>query len=247
MDTVVEKKHKLNSQTEFLDGPNNRGKELLFLLKSFLQFVKGFRTLHFVGPCITVFGSARIKENETEYNQSYEVGKRIADMGFTTMTGGGPGIMEAANKGAFQNGGKSVGCSIILPKEQKANPYLHCNVYFDYFFVRKVILVKYSYAYFILPGGFGTMDELFETLTLIQTGIMYNFPVVLMGVEFYKPLWQQIELMAAEGTINPKDLNLIKYTDDMDEAFDHIHKFVDTNYKIQHKRSAWWLLGEKKI
>ena len=134
----------------YLEGPKSRGYELLFAFKVFKQFIKGFRTLHFVGPCITVFGSARFKEDHPYYQQAVELGKRIAQLGFTTMTGGGPGIMEGANRGAFENGGQSVGCNIQLPFEQQSNPYLHKSVTFEHFFVRKVLLIKYSYAFIII-------------------------------------------------------------------------------------------------
>ena len=150
----------------YLDGPKSRGFELSFAFRVFWQFIRGFRKLHFIGPCITVFGSARFKEDHIYYKAAVEFGKRIADMGFTTLTGGGPGVMEAANRGAFENGGQSIGCNIQLPFEQKPNPYVHKSVTFEHFFVRKVLLTKYSYAFIILPGGFGTMDELFEILTL---------------------------------------------------------------------------------
>lgn len=148
-------------ESVYLDGPKPRINEFLFAWSVFRQFIKGFRTLHFVGPCITVFGSARFKEGDRYYEAARAFGKRIAALGFTTMTGGGPGIMEAANRGAFENGGSSVGCNIKLPYEQHPNPYMHKWLTFDYFFIRKVVLVKYSYAFIIMPGGFGTMDEFF--------------------------------------------------------------------------------------
>src|SRR5690606_22634617 len=134
-------------QHVYLDGPKARGYELLFGIKVFCEFIKGFRKLHFMGPCITVFGSARFKEDHRFYRAAREFGKRIAEMGFTTMTGGGPGIMEAANRGAFENGGRSVGCNIQLPFEQHENPYTHTSVTFEHFFVRKTLLIKYSYAF----------------------------------------------------------------------------------------------------
>src|SRR6266481_4311254 len=190
----------------YLDGPKNRSYELGFAWKVFKEFMKGFRTLHFVGPCITVFGSARFKETDFFYEKAKEFGKRIADIGFTTMTGGGPGIMEAANRGAFENGGMSVGCNIQLPFEQKVNPYVDTSSTFEHFFVRKTMLVKYSYAFIIMPGGFGTMDEFFETLTLIQTKTLVRFPIVLFGKEYYQPLFDYMEFMAREGTISKEDM-----------------------------------------
>src|SRR5215217_6744081 len=170
----------------YLEGPKNRRYELRFAWKVFTQFIKAFRTLHYVGPCITVFGSARFKEDNIYYQQAREFGKRIAEAGFTTVTGGGPGIMEAANRGAYENGGMSVGCNIRLPFEQVGNKYVHKSYTFEHFFVRKTLLIKYSYAFIILPGGFGTMDEFFETLTLIQTKTLTTFPMVLIGKQYYK-------------------------------------------------------------
>jgi uncharacterized protein (TIGR00730 family) len=241
---AVEKLSKFNHLTHYLDGPNSRGKELQFAFKSFIQFIKGFRTLHFVGPCISVFGSARINSNVPMYRAAEEFGKRISAIGFTVMTGGGPGIMEAANKGAYENGGASCGCTIKLPHEQKSNQYLHREISFDYFFVRKVLLVKYSYAFIVLPGGFGTLDELFETLTLIQTGILHHFPVVVHGKEYYGRLMEMIQTMIEAKTINEKDMDLILFSDDIDEAMNHIQKYIDSNYKIKAKPKPWWIFGE---
>ena len=229
----------------FLEGPKSRGYELAFAFKVFKQFIKGFRTLHFVGPCITVFGSARFKEDHPYYQQAVEFGKRIAQMGFTTMTGGGPGIMEAANKGAFENGGQSVGCNIRLPFEQKANPYLHTSITFEHFFVRKALLIKYSYAFIIMPGGFGTMDEFFETLTLVQTKTLTQFPLVLFGKEYYKELMEAINDMALKGTISKEDMKLVLLTDDHNEAMDHIHLYITSNYKVK-QRKRFWAFFEKR-
>ena len=225
----------------FLEGPKSRGYELSFAWRVFKQFIKGFRNLHFLGPCITVFGSARFKEDHPYYVKAREFGKSIAEMGFVTMTGGGPGIMEAANRGAFENGGKSVGCNIQLPFEQQSNPYLHKSVTFEHFFVRKVLLVKYSYGFIIMPGGFGTMDEFFETLTLVQTKTVTQFPIVLFGKDYYKQLLETIEDMAEQGTISKEDMNLVLVTDSVDEAMQHIHTYISTNYKIRPRRRNWWL------
>lgn len=229
----------------FLEGPKSRGYELNFAFRVFKQFIKGFRSLHFIGPCITVFGSARFKEDHPYYQQAREFGKRIADLGFTTMTGGGPGIMEAANRGAYENGGFSVGCNIQLPFEQKENPYLNKSVTFEHFFVRKVLLVKYSYAFIIMPGGFGTMDEFFETLTLVQTKTVTQFPIVLFDKTFYKELMETIEAMAEQGTIAREDMNLVLVTDDMDEAMNHIRNYITTNYKVRPRRRFWWLFEKR--
>ncbi|TXJ23294.1 MAG: TIGR00730 family Rossman fold protein [Chitinophagaceae bacterium] len=229
----------------FLDGPKSRGYELGFAFRVFRQFIKGFRALHFMGPCITVFGSARFKEDHPYYQQAREFGKRIAALGFTTMTGGGPGIMEAANRGAYESGGASVGCNIQLPFEQKENPYLHKSVTFEHFFVRKVLLIKYSYAFIIMPGGFGTMDEFFETLTLVQTKTITQFPIVLFGKEYYRELLETIEDMAKKGTIAKEDMELVLVTDDMDEAMAHIHNYITTNYKIKPRKRLWWLFEKR--
>ncbi|MGZ8553172.1 MAG: LOG family protein, partial [Chitinophagaceae bacterium] len=168
-----------------------------------------------------------------------EFGKRIAQMGFTTMTGGGPGIMEAANKGAFENGGQSVGCNIQLPFEQQVNPYVHKSVTFEHFFVRKVLLIKYSYAFIIMPGGFGTMDEFFETLTLVQTKTLIQFPIVLFGKEYYKEMLEAMNDMAVKGTISKEDMNLVLLTDDHNEAMNHIRHYITSNYKVKRRKRSW--------
>ncbi|MFN0133614.1 MAG: TIGR00730 family Rossman fold protein [Phycisphaerales bacterium] len=206
-------------ERRFLEGPRKRLDELARALRIFIEFIRGFRSLHFVGPCVTVFGSARFPQGHRYYELARDVGKGIASLGLTTMTGGGPGVMEAANRGAQEAGGTSIGCNIKLPMEQKPNPYLDRFVEFRYFFVRKVMLVKYSYAFVVLPGGFGTLDELFEALTLIQTRKISNFPVILMGTDFWAPLLTFLrERFVAEGTIDPADADLLFVTDSADEA-----------------------------
>jgi uncharacterized protein (TIGR00730 family) len=229
----------------YLDGPKSRGYELGFAIRVFRQFIKGFRTLHFVGPCITVFGSARFKEDHPYYRATRDLGKRIAELGFTVMTGGGPGIMEAANRGAFENGGMSVGCNIQLPFEQKPNPYMQKSITFEHFFVRKVLLIKYSYAFIIMPGGFGTMDEFFETLTLVQTKTITQFPIVLFGKEYHQPLMEMIEWMAKQGTISKEDLSLVLLTDDENEAMEHIRSYININYKIKPRKRYRWLFEKR--
>jgi uncharacterized protein (TIGR00730 family) len=229
----------------YLEGPKSRGYELLFAWRVFKQFIKGFRTFHFAGPCITVFGSARFTEEHPYYQQAREFGQRIAALGMTTLTGGGPGIMEAANRGAYESNGQSVGCNIVLPFEQKENPYLHYSVTFEHFFVRKVLLVKYSYAFIIMPGGFGTMDELFETLTLVQTNTISQFPIILFGKSFYQPLMDTIDKMLEEKTISASDLELLLFTDSVDEAMAHIQKYIRSNYKIKPRKRRWWLLERR--
>ena len=229
----------------FLEGPKSRSYEFNFAFRIFSQFIKGFRTLHFVGPCITVFGSARFKEAHPYYSVAREFGKRISDLGLTVMTGGGPGIMEAANRGAFENGGMSVGCNIRLPFEQKPNKYMNKWLTFDYFFVRKVMMVKYSYAFIIMPGGFGTMDEFFETLTLVQTKIVTQFPIVLYGKAYYKELWEYLEYMVHQGTINREDLSLVLLTDDVNDAITHIRTYIKKNYKLKPRKKKWWFFEKR--
>lgn len=237
----MKSKHRLY---KYLEGPGSRLSEFKFTFNVMRQFIKGFRKLHFVGPCITVFGSARFKEDHKYYQLAYNVGAEIAKFGFAVMTGGGPGIMEAANRGAYENGGKSVGCNIRLPHEQSHNLYMNSWVEFEHFFVRKVLLLKYSYAFFVLPGGWGTMDELFETLTLIQTGIVRNFPVVIMGKDYFQPLYEYLDYMIDQGTISRSDMDLILLTDSIDEAFDHLSKYLEDTYKMKMKRKRMWVLGE---
>ncbi|WP_235296429.1 LOG family protein [Portibacter marinus] len=237
----------LDPKSQFLDGPNSRGKELTFSLKVMLQLLKGFRKLHFVGPCITFFGSARTPKDHIYYQKTSELSRELSKLGFTIMTGGGPGIMEAANRGAFERGGKSVGCAIRLPREQDVNQYMHKWIVFDFFFVRKVLLLKYSYAFVVMPGGFGTLDELFETITLIQTAILHHFPVVVMGSEYYSDIQSMILKMEREQTISPEDKQLVLFTDSTDEAVNHIKVYIAENYKVKYKRKAFWLLGEKRL
>jgi len=229
----------------YLKGPRSRSYELGFALRVFGQFLRGFRMLHFVGPCITVFGSARFKEENPYYQKAIQVGKGISKLGFSVMTGGGPGIMEAANRGAFENGGMSVGCNIQLPFEQKPNRYMQRSITFEHFFVRKVLLVKYSYAFIIMPGGFGTMDEFYETLTLVQTKSISQFPIVLFGKEFYKPLMEHIEWMVRQGTVSKEDMNLVLLTDSVEEAMKHIRTYIGANYKIKPRKRLWWLFEKR--
>jgi uncharacterized protein (TIGR00730 family) len=205
--------------TRFLQGAQTRGFELARAGRIFLEVMRGFRSLHFVGPCVTVFGSARFTEAHPYYALAREVGGRLARAGFTVMTGGGPGVMEAANRGAREGGGRSVGCNIELPEEQKPNPYLDRWITFRHFFVRKLMLVKYSYAFIALPGGFGTLDEVFEIATLIQTGKIREFPLVLMGREFWRPLMDFLrDRLVTEATIGPEDPERILMTDSAVEA-----------------------------
>jgi len=235
----------IDNDKVFLDGPKPRLQELRFAFSVFSQFIKGFRVLHFIGPCITVFGSARFEEGSVYYKAAIDFGRAIAKLGLTTLTGGGPGIMEAANRGAFEEKGVSVGCNIKLPFEQKPNPYVQKSIQFKHFFVRKVLLVKYSYAFIIMPGGFGTMDELYETLTLIQTKSINQFPVVLFGKEYYQPMMNFIYKMAEAGTINKQDLNLMILTDDVAEGMRHIQQYIKNNYNQKPINRMWWLFENK--
>jgi len=221
----------------FLSGPQERGSELWFVLQVFIEFILGFRKLHFIGPCVTFFGSARFGEDHVFYAKARALAEMVSRQGFTIITGGGPGIMEAANRGAFEAGGLSVGCNILLPHEQKENPYLDSYVNFKYFFTRKVLLVKYSYAFIIFPGGFGTLDELFETLTLIQTRKIEGFPVVLYGVEYWTPVLDMMKRMEEEHTILPEDRNLLLVTDSLEEANDYIQKEAYVKFKMEKKRA----------
>ncbi|MDQ2977582.1 MAG: TIGR00730 family Rossman fold protein [Acidobacteriota bacterium] len=231
----------------FLEGPKSRGRELYSVLTILWELVKGFRALHFVGPCVTVFGSARFPESHPYYQLARTVGSRLARLGFTVMTGGGPGLMEAANRGAREAGGPSVGCNIVLPQEQKLNPYLDRKVTFRYFFVRKVMLVKYSYAFVVLPGGIGTMDELFEAVTLIQTKKIESFPVVLLGKDYWKPLVAFLNGMVEAGTISRQDLGLLLFTDSVDDAMAHIEKYAVVHFGLVRRKfpKSTPLLGEQ--
>ena len=208
----------------FLDGPQSRWKEFKFTLSTTFQLIKGFRAMHFLGPCITVFGSARFKEDHPYYELTRKASAEFAKLGFTIMTGGGPGLMEAANRGAKDAGGRSVGCNIELPHEQLPNPYLDKWVYLKHFFVRKVLLVKYSFAFVVMPGGFGTLDEYFEALTLIQTKTIRNFPIIIFCREYHQELIEHIELMRRKATIGNEDANIFLVTDDIQEAVDLIRE-----------------------
>ena len=189
------------------------------------EFVEGFDALATVGPSVSIFGSARSGEDSEEYVAARELAAKLVEKGFTIITGGGPGVMEAANRGAQEAGGVSVGCNIELPFEQQPNPYLDLSLDFRYFFVRKVMFVKYAEAFVIFPGGFGTLDELFEALTLIQTGKVDNFPVILWGRRFWTHLLELIQdPMLSDGKISPEDVDLLYVTDDLDEATDIIVK-----------------------
>ncbi len=236
------------SETEFLEGPHSRWTELKFLLKVMRQFFYGFRKLHFIGPCVTVFGSARFTEDHPYYHLTRQLSASISRLGFTIITGGGPGLMEAANRGARDVGGRSVGCNIILPKEQHPNKYLDKWVDFDYFFVRKTLLSKYSYAFVVMPGGYGTLDEFFEAITLIQTGKFQRFPIILMGKDYHRDLYEHIQRLVMEHTIDQADINLFLWTDSIEEAVNHINRYAIEGFNLKKKRKYQpvSLLGERR-
>jgi uncharacterized protein (TIGR00730 family) len=215
-DPTMTEDRKLLERTErpaFLDTDPWRA------LRIMSEFVEGFDAMAEIGPAITVFGSARVHEGSPAYDQAREIGRLLAKEGYAVITGGGPGVMEAANRGCQEGGGLSIGCNIELPHEQDINPYVDLGVEFRYFFARKVMFVKYADGFVILPGGFGTMDELFEALTLIQTGKIRHFPVVLVGSEFFGGLVSYIrETLLTGGMIAPEDVDLIRITDDAQEV-----------------------------
>lgn len=230
----------------FLEGPHSRLREIQLLARAMRDFVRGFRALHFIGPCITIFGSARFGGSHPYYELACEVGRRVSLLGFTVMTGGGPGLMEAANRGAKEAGGLSVGCNIELPLEQAPNVYLDKYITCHYFFVRKVLLFKYSYGFVVLPGGLGTLDELCEALTLMQTGKIASFPVVLIGTAYWQPFLALMREMITQGAVASSDLDLLKVTDDLDEAMRHLEThavgaFGLKRVKRTEPRPKWWL------
>ncbi len=237
-------------EIRYLQGPGRRRHELGRTLRIAREFLHGVRQLHFVGPCVTVFGSARFGEGDPYYDVARQIGAALARDGFTVMTGGGPGIMEAANRGAKEAGGISLGCNIKLPKEQEPNRYLDKWITFHYFFVRKVMLVKYSYAFVALPGGFGTMDEVFETLTLVQTGKIHDFPVVLVGEEYWSPLLAFLrDRLLARGAIAEADLELLFVSDDVEAVRRHIRERAVEQFGLTygprlHPRAV---LGERAL
>ena len=231
---------------EFLANPRSRWRNLAILHRIATEMLRGMRRLHFVGAAVTVFGSARVTPETSTYEQARQLGRALGSAGFAIITGGGPGVMEAANRGARDAGAKSIGCTIKLPFEEAANPHLDVQVDFHYFFTRKYMLTKYSSAFVVFPGGFGTADELFEALTLIQTGKMHDFPVVVCGGEFWRPLQEQLETMADSGMIARRDLDLLKFTDDIDEAVRHITEYAARGGKVARPPRELRILGERR-
>lgn len=234
----------------FLEGPRPRWREFLSVLKIAREFLYGFRHLHFVGPCVTFFGSARFKEDHPYYDAARELARRVGRVGFTIMTGGGPGIMEAANRGARDVGATSVGCNIRLPHEQDPNPYLDVSLTFDRFFVRKVLLLKYSMCFVVMPGGAGTLDELFETVTLIQTGKIRDFPILLYGRAYWAPMLEQVERMVAAGTLGREELRFVFVADSVDEATVLLQDRLVRMWQVANKRKdgpKWWFLEQRDV
>jgi uncharacterized protein (TIGR00730 family) len=231
-----------------LAGPQSRTGEALTLFSVMRDFLRGFRALHFVGPCVTVFGSARTPVASPYYNLARNIGSALAELGFTVMTGGGPGIMEAANRGAKDVGGRSVACNIELPREQQANAYLDRSVTLRHFFVRKTLLIKYSYAFIVFPGGFGTLDEMFEALTLIQTDKLADFPIVVMGTDYWREMLAFVNKMPDAGTIGRDDVKLLFATDSVEEAIAFLKEKAITSFGLYlgtPKHFSW--LGERGI
>jgi uncharacterized protein (TIGR00730 family) len=207
----------------FLAGRRSREADLESAVKIFLELLRGFESFNFTEPCVTVFGSARFGEDHEYYEMARDLGAALANAGYAVMTGGGPGIMEAANRGAKDAGGLSIGCNIHLPREQEPNAYLDRFIQMEHFFIRKVMLVKYSSAFVVMPGGFGTLDEAFEVATLIQTGKLERFPIVGMGLDF----WYQLrkfarETMLTTGVISEEDIAVVHPVSSIDEALQFI-------------------------
>ena len=246
MPTIDDKRQHID--LSFLEGPRSRRREFLSVLKIAREFLYGFRHLHFVGPCVTFFGSARFKEDHPYYTATRELARRVGQVGFTIMTGGGPGLMEAANRGARDAGATSVGCNIVLPHEQEPNPYLDVSLKFDRFFVRKVLLVKYSMCFVVMPGGAGTLDELFEAITLIQTGKIQDFPILLYGRTYWAPMLEQIEQMVEAGTLGREELKFVFVADSVDEATALLQdRLVLMWQQAQASKEGpkWWFLEKR--
>lgn len=227
----------MKKEIKFLQGPQNKLWEFTYTIDVLVQFIKGFRALYNVGPCVTIFGSARFKEDHVYYKQARQLSAEIAKLGFTIITGGGPGIMEAANRGAKDVGGRSVGCNIVLPMEQKPNPYLDKWVNIKFFFVRKTLLIKYSYAFVVMPGGFGTLDEFYEAVTLVQTKKISSFPIIIFDKSFHEKLLEHHKFMAEQNTIAESDLDLFLVTDSIPEAIKYIKDKSITGFNLTYAKN----------
>ena len=222
----VENNDPAHDEREFLIGARTMENEMERLKRISEEFEKGFRKLFRIGPAVTVFGSARFKEGHPYYELTRKVGRRLAEAGFTVLTGGGPGLMEAANRGAFEAGGKSYGLNIILPHEQKPNPYVHENIEFRYFFIRKVMLVKYSCAFIIMPGGLGTLDEMYEAATLIQCKKIGPFPLILMDKEFWRNVRDLTQHQVEQGAVGKDEIGFALTLDSPKKAVKTILKSI---------------------
>lgn len=231
------------AEIQFLEGPQSRFLEFKFIVFTLWELIRCFRKLHSTGPCITFFGSSRFTQDHPYYEFTRKAAGEYAKLGFAIMTGGGPGLMEAANRGAREVGGKSIGCNIKLPVDQTLNSYLDSWVEVKHFFIRKILLVKYSFAFVVMPGGFGTMDEYFEALTLIQTGKIKNFPIIIFNTQYHTALIEHINLMKQQGTINEADAKLFMVTDDIEEArlfiIEHSIKYYGLKTKFNAKPVTW--------
>ena len=234
----------------FLEGPRSRFDEFITLLRVIVDFLRGFRVLHFVGPCVTVFGSARVTESSPDLRTCPEDGFRGCTPGVYRYDGRWSRDYGSRESRAKDVNGRSVGCGIVLPNEQKPNAFLDRYVEMNYFFVRKTLLIKYSYAFVVMPGGAGTLDELFEALTLIQTHKIRNFPIVIMGTTYWKDLIDFVPKMAAAGMINQADINLLYATDSVDEAIEHIREKAIKPFGLtlvtRLRRHMPWL-GERSL
>ena len=225
----------VNRERNFLTEKRSRERETARLKRITAEFERGFKRLGKLGPAVTVFGSARFRPGHAYYELAREVGKELALAGFTTITGGGPGAMEAANRGAHEAGGPSYGLNIILPHEQSANPYVDESVEFQYFFVRKVMLVKYSCAYIVVPGGLGTLDELYEAATLIQCGKIGPFPLVLLGSEFWNGMRDFLLFMVSQGVFDAKEVGFARIVDSPAEAVEMVVRALPSSVREQLK------------
>jgi uncharacterized protein (TIGR00730 family) len=236
MPNAIPGKTRKDDEKIFLEGPRSRLKELAFSIKVMIEFIRGFRTLHFIGPCVAVFGSARLGPDSEYYEDARKISAGLTAIGFAIITGGGPGIMEAANRGAKENNGRSVGCNIMLPQEQQPNAYMDKWFVCEYFFIRKVLMFKYSSAFIIMPGGMGTLDEFFEALTLIQTHKIIDFPIIVFGKNYWEPLMPLFHAMLEARTIAAGDLKYVLFTDSVPEALEHIKAIAPGKYKENRGR-----------
>lgn len=218
------------AEEAFISGRRRKQEDVESAVGIFLEILRGFELFDVTAPCVTVFGSSRVAEGTPTYDLARALGAGLAKAGFAVMTGGGPGLMEAANRGAKEAGGISLGCNIQLESEQVPNDYLDDFLEFDHFFVRKLMLIKYSSAFIVMPGGFGTLDEAFEIATLIQTKKLSRFPVVAMGTEFWQPIRKMlVETMVEGNLINARDLDLVTLTDDVEVAIEWVRRGMMEN------------------